>query len=271
MLRRCLTISLAVVLISALAVSAAEPKKVLLLAGKSSHGHGAHEHLPGMQLLAKCLKDVPGLDVKVHYVGGDWAEGPNLIKQADGIVMYMDYGMRWEQSDPARQAALQDLMKRGGGVVALHWSLGGRDAKDIPFHLKLVGGCHGGPDRKYAHAETDLKVASPDHPISAGVDNFRLNDEYYYQLKWAKAGTITPILVGTVRDCPDQTIAWAFERPDGGRSVGFAAMHTHANWGVVPCRRLIAQGVLWSVKLPVPKEGLPVVITEEDLELPKKS
>jgi type 1 glutamine amidotransferase len=112
-------------------------------------------------------------------------------------------------------------------------------------------------------------VASPNHPIAAGIEDFRLEDENYYQLKWAKEGTITPILVGTVRDCPDQTIAWAYERPDGGRSVGFAAMHTHANWGVVQCRRLIAQGVLWSVRLSVPEEGLPVVITDKDLELPK--
>lgn len=270
MLRRCMIISVAVILMSAAALTAAESKRVLLLAGPSSHGDGAHEHLPGMQLLAKCLEGVPGLDVQVRYVGGDWTEGPDLIEQADGIVMYMDYGMRWEQSDPARQAALEDLMKRGGGVVALHWSLGGRDAKFIPFHLKLVGGCHGGPDRKYAHAETELRVATPDHPVAAGIEAFRLKDEYYYQLKWAEEGTITPILVGTVRDCTDQTIAWAFERPEGGRSVGFAAMHTHANWGVVQCRRLVAQGVLWSVKLPVPDEGLPVVLTEKDLELPKK-
>jgi hypothetical protein len=270
MLRRCLTISLTLILLSAVALTGAEPKKVLLLAGKSSHGHGAHEHLPGMQLLANCLKDVPDLDVEVHYIGDDWAEGPELIRRADGIVMYMDFGMRWEQSDPARQAALEDLMKRGGGVVALHWSLGGQDARFIPFHLKLVGGCHGGPDRKYAHAETELKVASPDHPIANGIEDFRLNDEYYYQLKWAKEGTIKPILIGTVRDCPDQTIAWAFERPDGGRSVGFAAMHTHANWGVVQCRRLVAQAVLWTVRLPVPEGGLPVVVTERELELTEK-
>jgi type 1 glutamine amidotransferase len=252
----------------AVARAADPPKKVLLLAGESSHGYGQHEHLPGMRVLAKSLQDVPGIDVEVHYVGGEWPEGPELIKGADGIVTFLDYGMRWQQSDPDRQAALEQLRNRGGGVVALHWSVGGRDAKYIPFHLKLVGGCHGGPDRKYTHANAELAVADPDHPIVTGIEDFRLKDEYYYQLKWAPEGKVVPLLTGTIADCPDQAVAWAFERPDGGRSMGFVGMHAHQNWGRVECRRLIAQGILWTLKLPVPPEGLPVPIEEQDLELP---
>lgn len=44
--------------------------------------------------------------------------------------------------------------------------------------------------------------------------------------------------------------------------------HYHANWRLKPCRRLIVQGLLWTLKLPVPKEGLPVRVSEEDLKLP---
>jgi type 1 glutamine amidotransferase len=250
------------------ALAAASPKKVLLLAGKSSHGYGQHEHMPGMRVLAKCLSDVPGLEAEVCDVGGAWPEGPELIEGADGIVMYLDYGMRWEQSDPDRQAALEALRNRGGGVVALHWAVGGRNAADIPFHLKLVGGCHGGPDRKYTHADAELAVAAPDHPVVTGIEDFRLNDEYYYQLKWAQQGKVVPLLTGTIADCPDQAVAWAFERPDGGRSMGFVCMHSHQNWGRAECRRLIAQGVLWTLKLPVPQQGLPVAVDEKDLALP---
>ena len=83
-------------------LAADSPKKVLLLAGKGSHGYGEHEHLPGMRILAKCLKDVPGLDAEVHYVGGDWPDGPELIRGADGIVMFMDVGMRWERMGRGR-------------------------------------------------------------------------------------------------------------------------------------------------------------------------
>ena len=36
--------------------SMAAPKKVVMLAGKPSHGPLSHEHNAGIQLLAKCLK-----------------------------------------------------------------------------------------------------------------------------------------------------------------------------------------------------------------------
>ncbi len=234
------------------------PRRVLLLAGAKSHAPGAHEHLPGMKILAKTLDGVAGLEVEVVDVSGPWPEGPERIARADGIVMYLDEGMLWQQSDAKRQAALEALRQRGGGVVALHWALGGREPKHIPFHLRLVGGCHGGPDRKYIVTETDLTVASPDHPVTRAVRGLRLKDEYYYRLKWARQGTITPLLTATLDGLPDQTIAWAFERPDGGRSFGLAALHAHATWGVDDIRRLVAQSVLWTVKLPVPQDGLPL-------------
>jgi len=151
--------SLVVFLLSVSLSPAAQPKKVLLLAGEKSHGPGAHEHLAGMNVLAKCLDGVPGLEAEVVDVSGKWEQGPELIRKADGIVMYLDFGMRWEQIDPERKAALEDLMSRGGGVVALHWA----------------------------------------------VEN---------------------------------------------------------------ARRLVAQAVLWTVGLPIPKDGLPVAISEKDLELP---
>ncbi len=244
------------------------PKRVLLLAGKGSHGYGAHEHQAGIRVLAKCLEGVPGLEISSHYVDGDWPQGPELIAGADGIVMFMDMASHWQQADPQRQAALEDLMARGGGVLALHWAVGGKEDKYIPFHLRLVGGCHGGSDRKYTHAEVELKRAKAKHPILCGIENFRIDDEFYYQLKWAQQGQITPLLTATIEGSPNQAAAWAFERPDGGRSFGFVCLHFHKNWGLLECRRLVAQAVLWSVKLPVPKQGLPVKVSHEDLQLP---
>jgi len=248
--------------------AADQTKRVLLLAGKGSHEYGAHEHEAGIRVLAKCLEGVPNLSVSTHYVGDGWPDGPELIQKADGIVMFLDCGSRFEQEDAQRKAALEDLMKRGGGVLALHWAVGGPEEKYIPFHLQLVGGCHGGPDRKYTHAEADLAVVAPKHPIMSGIGDFRINDEFYYQLKWAEQGKVTPLLSGTIAGCADQPAAWAFERPDGGRSFGFVCLHAHKNWELIECRRLVAQAVLWSVKLPVPEEGLPVKISEEDLRLP---
>lgn len=268
MYRRSLLTASFVLLFVSTVFAGETPKRVLLLAGKDSHGYGAHHHMAGIKVLAKCLEGVSGLETSIHFADGKWPEGPELIRRADGIVLFMDMGMHWEQADPDRQSALADLMARGGGFVALHWAVGGRDAKLIPFHLRLLGGCHGGPDRKYTHAETMLNVASRGHPILNGIKDFRINDEFYFQLKWAKEGKVTPLLTATIEECPDQAAAWAFERTDGGRSFGFVCLHAHGNWRLVECRRLVTQAVLWTVKLPVPKEGLPVDVSDEVLRLP---
>ena len=47
-----------------------EDAKIVLIAGRPSHGKGEHEFNAGMKLLAKCLKEVPG--VNPVYVGGGW-------------------------------------------------------------------------------------------------------------------------------------------------------------------------------------------------------
>jgi hypothetical protein len=65
-------------------------------------------------------------------------------------------------------------------------------------------------------------------------------------------------------------VAWAWERPDSGRSFGFTGMHFHENWNKLEYRRLIVQGVLWSLHESIPENGLELNITESDLALPQK-
>lgn len=246
---------------------AGEPKRVLLLGQKRDHPPASHEYMAGMKVLGKLLEGVPGLELSIHNADEPWKDGPELLGKADGIVMFLGEGSRWEQTDPKRLKALKDLAARGGAVVGIHWAIGGKDARYIPVHLELMGGCHGGPDRKYTFAETDIKVVDPQHPITFGIHDFRLRDEYYYRLKFARTGTVRPLLTAAIEGRAE-TAAWAFQRPDGGRSFGFCAMHYHHNWKIPACRRLIAQAVLWTLKLPIPKQGLPVEVTEEDLRLP---
>jgi type 1 glutamine amidotransferase len=115
--------------------------------------------------------------------------------------------------------------------------------------------------------ETEAQVADATHPVTAGVKDFRVRDEFYYRLKFVQPeGSVKPLLRVTI-DGEPEAVAWAWERPDGGRSFGFSGLHFHDNWKLEPYRRLVAQGVLWTLGLPVPKEGLPVDVTEEDLKL----
>lgn len=246
--------------------SAAEPKKVLLLSQKRDHPPGSHEYHSGVHVLAKILQGVPGLQVTMANADEPFPEGPKLIDAADAIVLFLGEGGRWMQLEPKRLEAVNRLAARGGGIVGLHWGIGAKADKYVPRHVELMGGMHGGSDRKYLVKELDVRTVNADHPINAGVELRRLDDEYYYRLKFAKQGKVTPLLQTTI-DGNAETIAWAFERPDGGRSFGFGGMHYHKNWQIAGCRRLVAQGILWTLKLPVSKDGLPVEVTEDDLKI----
>jgi type 1 glutamine amidotransferase len=244
------------------------PKKLLLVAqGPDGHPAQTHEYKAGLKVLEKCLQGVSGLEVTTVSADEPWKEGPELMQRADGVVLFLAEGARWMHQDPKRLEALAKLAARGGGLVVLHWAMGTKDAKYIDGCLKLLGGCHGGPDRKYKVLETDAQIADPKHPLAAGIKDFRVKDEFYYQLKFVKAEeSVKPVLRVTIDDKPE-TVAWSWERPDGGRSFGFSGLHFHDNWRLQPYRRLVAQGVLWTLKLPIPKEGLPVEVAEEDLKL----
>jgi len=204
----------------------------------------------------------------VTSVRGDepWGQGPELIDRADGVVLFVSEGAKWMQRSPQRFAALKRLAARGGGIVVLHWGIGTKDAKYIDGCLELVGGCHGGPDRKYKVLPAEAKIVSPDHPVAAGLADFKVRDEFYYKLKFTKAAGVRPLLRVAI-DGQDETVAWVWDRPGGGRSFGFSGLHFHDNWRLPEYRRLVTQATLWTLGLPIPKGGVRVNIGEKDLQL----
>jgi len=263
------TVSILLAVAAASLTNADEPKKKLLLIGQGPDGHPAetHEYMAGVKVLAKCLEPVAGIEVTTIRADGAWKEGPELIDRADGVVLYLSEGAKWTQMDPKRYEAFSKLAKRGGGLVVLHWAMGTREAEPIENFVKLAGGCHGGPDRKYAVVETKLEADDAKHPILAGIGTFTAKDEFYYRLKLAPAETrVTPLLHATI-DGKKEMVAWAWDRPDKGRSFGFTGMHFHANWRLPEYRRLVSQGVLWTLKMPIPRDGLAVEVPKSDLRL----
>lgn len=248
----------------------ADPKaKRLFIIGQGPDGHpaGAHEFMAGTRLLEKMLAPIAGLRTTVVKADEPWAEGPTLIDQADGIVMLVTQGARWMQLDPKRHDALRRLAQRKGGIVALHWAVGAIDGQYIQGQLDLLGGTRGGPQRKYKVLETDVKLADRAHPITAGLSDFRINDEFYYRLDFVRpGGSIHPLVTARI-DGQDEVVGWCWQRPDGGRSFGFTGMHFHSNWQRPEYRRLAAQAILWTMEVPPPEGGVNVDVDKRVLEL----
>jgi type 1 glutamine amidotransferase len=213
-------------------------------------------------------KDVPDVQTKIVSADEPWADGPQMLAKADGVVLYLGAGAKWIEQTPERLAAFEQLASRGVGIVGLHWSLGSKEIDYKEHFLPLLGGFHGGKDRRFLVLETDVRVADRTHPIARGINDFRVHEEFYFKLKFADVGQVRPILKADIED-QRETVAWAFERPDGGRSFGYSGADEHKNWEREDYRRLAAQAVLWTLKLPVPEQGLPVRVSPETLKIPE--
>ena len=241
-------------------VAQAAPKQLLVVGqGPDGHPPGTDEFMAGVKEVETLLKPFAS-DIQITATKGDepWAEGPGMIDQADAILLLVTQGARWMQSDPARFAALKRLAARKGAIIALHWSIGAHEAQYIEGQLALLGGTRGGPQRKYKVLENDVQLAEASHPIVRGLHDFRIKDEFYYRLDLVPPSPQFHPLLKTNLDGNDETICWAWERPDGGRSFGYVGLHFHENWKRPEYRRLVTQGVLWSLGLPIPEAGVRV-------------
>ena len=71
-----------------------------------------------------------------------------------------------------------------------------------------------------------------------------------------------------------QHVAWARQRPDGGRGFGFSGGHFHWNWGNNNFRKLVLNAIVWTAQGDVPSEGVPskpltIVDLEANQDYPK--
>lgn len=259
-----------------LPVTAAEPsprkplRLLLLWHGPDGHPRSTHEYQAGMRIIAKTLQPNRNIQAILVHANSPWPKGPELLDGADGAALFVSEGAKWISEDPKRLAAFRRLARRGGGLAGLHWGIGTRKAEPIAAYLALVGGCHGGPDRKYTVVTARATPATTGHPVLRGIAPFEVRDEFYYRLKFARgAKAIIPLLRVPI-DGRDETVAWGWQRPDGGRSFGFSGLHFHKNWERTEYRRLVVQGILWTLKQPIPEKGLAVPIVAGDLQLPRK-
>ena len=87
-----------------------------------------------------------------------WSQVAERVRTAGRLALFLDFDGTLVNYQAHREGvklsggakqALRRLAKRGGGLAALHWAMGTREAGPIKDFVDLFGGCHGGPDRKY--------------------------------------------------------------------------------------------------------------------------
>jgi len=263
--------------------SSGADRRVLLIAGPPSHSPGWHEYNAGMLLIQKCLAGTPGLKVEVSLNG--WPVSPDAFNDLSAVLVFCDGGPTGLlQGERLKQ--LEAALGRGAGLGLLHYAVEPAPADEAEY-LRWAGGCF--EINRSVNPIWDADFARlPDHPILRGVQPFALRDEWYYNLRFAPGMKgVSPLLVavppltslerpdgphegnpavrGVVAKGEPQCLSWAYDRPDGGRSFGFAGLHYHSDWGNENVRKLILNAVLWLAKMPVPEEGVASILSEGDL------
>ena len=243
--------------------------KIVFLAGSKSHGPGEHEYEKGLRLFAKAL--APHAQTEMHLYG--WPEGNSekTLDDADCIVLYAD-GSDHKQSDHPllignRLAVLERQMKRGCGLVTLHYATF-CPREHSQKYLAWVGGHFdyesGSGANHWASAiqHFESMPSLVPHEITAGVTPFAVREEWYYKMR-LNPKTVQPLMqVLPPGETLPQTVAWCVSRPDqaGGRGFACTGGHTHQNWAIPGYQKLIVQGILWAAKA----EGTPLPVPLDD-------
>jgi len=279
-----LLVALSVILVTLNALAA--EKKIVFVAGPPSHGPGEHEHRAGCLLLKGCLDKVPGVTSVVYSNG--WPQDPKAFDGAASIVLYMDGGGGHPALQNDRLQELDALMKKGVGLACIHYATEPTIEKGQKEFLDWIGGAFEINWSVNPHWEADFKQP-PDHPIARGVKPFKINDEWYFHMRFRDGmKSVTPILSAVppestmsrgdgphegnpavreaVKRGEPQHVAWACERDGGGRGFGFTGAHFHKNWGDNDFRKLVLNAILWTAKVQVPAEGVSSDVTQEALK-----
>ncbi|HJS06100.1 MAG TPA: DUF1080 domain-containing protein [Pirellulales bacterium] len=263
-----------------------ERKKIVMVAGRPSHGPGDHEFNAGSLLLKKCLdENVPYVVTHVYRSG--WPSDPTAFDNADTIMLYMDGGGGHPLVQTRnRLAEIDQLMKQGVGMVCAHYAVEVPKDKGGPDLLNWIGGYFETFWSVNPHwMLKDAKLAE-NHPITRGVKPFAMQDEWYYHMRFREnMEGVTPILSAvppdstrerddgphsgnpTVRSRKGESeiVAWAAERKDGGRGFGYTGGHFHKNWGDENNRKMFLNAVLWTAKAEIPENGVESKVTPDDL------
>ena len=250
------------------------PGKIVFVPGGRSHGYGMHEHRAGLLLLERSLKQQwPQLHTVVTAQDA-WPDASVLV-DADALVMACE-GSRHVALPHLAQ--VDDLAERGLGIALIHYATEPPAGPAAEAVRRWIGGNH----EKGRSINPDWApefLEFPDHPAARGLKPFSVYDEWYFNMRFVPGRKgITPILAarpplsallrkqGPSSNNPSVTesvlrgdrhvVAWAYERPGGGRGFGFTGAHHHHNYRDDPFRKAVLNGIAWTAGLAIPRGGV---------------
>jgi trehalose utilization protein len=220
-------------------------------------------------VLRDLLKQTPGVQPVLSV---DWPAKPETFTGARAIVFFFDGAEKHAVLKDDRMAQVQKLMDAGVGLVQFHQGV--EYPKDFGERARSWSG--GVWEKGYsqrAHWVAEFKTF-PEHAICRGVKPFKIDDGWLYQLRFvADMKGVTPLLRTADPKAPagkeagdESIVAWAYQRPGGGRSFSFTGCHLHSSFAEEGYRRFLVNGILWAAGADIPASGAPVALDAGELK-----
>ena len=165
-------------------------KRIVLIAGRASHGPGEHEFRAGSMLLQKALSGVNGITVDVYTNGwpsktvdGATVDDNAALDGADAVLIYADGGAGHPAIQRDHIKIIDALAAKGVGLGFAHYA------------VEVPAGAPGEAMQRWnaGYYETNFSVnpmwsptydSFPSHPVTRGVKPFSNHDEWYFNMRW---------------------------------------------------------------------------------------
>jgi len=225
----------------AISANAAEKLKVLVITG----GHGFDSNS-----FFGVFTDNPQISftpVAHENTNATAYERPDLL-QYDTLVLY---DMPKSITDAQKEKFLS-VFEKGIGLVVLHHAI--VSYQHWPEYEKIIGGRYPEADGKsgavsdeagYQHdVEIPVVIVAKDHPITAGLKDFTINDEIYWGFRVQP--DVTPLLT-TTHPKSGKPLAWC-RTQSRSRVVYLQLGHGPSAFNDPNYRKLLAQSIRWTAK-----------------------
>lgn len=173
-----------------------------------------------------------------------WFEDSRLSAYR-GVVFMLTTG---DVLNETQQVAMQKFIERGGGFVGIHAA---SDTEyDWPWYGKLVGAYF----KSHPAIQTAIvSIENPKHPSTSFLPRFWSRKDEWYDFRSNPRGQVE--VLATVDESTykggqmgkDHPIMWCRE-VGKGRSWYTAMGHTQESYSETPFRRMLAEGIRWSIR-----------------------
>jgi type 1 glutamine amidotransferase len=217
-----------------------------------------------MPTLAGILETHYGLGTQVLFArptpqSNKNIEGLEALRTADLAVLFL----RWRELPEEQYQAISDYEKSGRPIAGFRtsthtfkYSAGhAHEVENDGFPLRVFGARW---TRHHGHLSTTRTEKANDHAILNGVNPALTLPSWLYTVNPLQ-GECRPLLTGHAinpqsgRDDGPQPVAWT--KTDNNRRVFFTTAGHPDDFRNDDFRRLVVNGLLWALNLPIPKTG----------------